>query len=465
MARLRNEFALVCTKTSARCACDFRVNLRGCPEENIIYTASIILLPYLLLISAISVAFIYDQVHVKRQSVLFPSRERGIIRTKPQFSFNIAVCVFHLVQAISLLLLILDAFPNAVYAEFFAYFSREVGYALAVFYPISIVYSTPGVHSSYTIQSQWKPKNQYLDLFAIYLIIGPFISNVPLSLITGHYVDAGNISSAKTLYISNSVVWCLWTLQYVAILLYVYYKLVSNMRDVITSLQQKYRNDSEIDFVIRRLKMAGRLLSWTVGCVALVFFIHTLENLFFGFLYHNLLRSHPTRNLFYYSLWYLTIPIICNISQIAMYYYYYKQQSLTSDNPPDASHHGSKVRLEIIHAKINSPNYPYSHENLSSFGSTLVNSSSKQSAPSSGTTIVSSGDIRFLGSRSNLSSPNLQSKGRSSKCSSSQSLMVAMYDYNLEESETIGFVEERNVKDNEKRVRMSWLMKEPVRTK
>ncbi|CAG8566631.1 11463_t:CDS:10, partial [Acaulospora morrowiae] len=489
MVRLTNNFALVCAeasnKTSAECACDIRINLRGCSEEKVIYAASIVLLPYLILISAISVAFIYDQVYVKRQSVLFPSRERGIIRTKPQFSFNIAVCVFHLVQAISLLLLILDAYPNSIFAELFAYLSREVGYALSVFYPISIVYSTPTVHSSYTIQSQWKPKKQHLDIFAICLMIGPFISNIPLSLLTGYYADANDIHSARAFYISNSVVWCLWVLQYVATLLYVYRKLVSNMRDIIDSLRRRYHHDKEIDFVIRRLKVAGRLLSWTAGFVASMFFIHFLENLFFGFFYRGLLLSQPSRSFLYYFLWYFTVPIICNVSQIVMYYYYYKQQNLTSGNPPNGSYNlqpksHSEINLRSVpmqsineYRAVQSYLYystsqnPGKHYGSSSI--TLVNylSASKnieQSAPLSGTTFASSRESAsqfILGSRSNLSMLNASSTFQIEE----QNFVCTTNDCNLRRDEEVEFVGESNIKEVEKCVRKSWLIKKPIRVR
>ncbi|CAG8568113.1 8047_t:CDS:2 [Gigaspora margarita] len=119
MVQLRNHFALVCNSTELlnKCVCDFRINIRGCEEENLFQEASLILVPYLFITSLTSAAFIFNQVFIKRKSIFYPSRERCFKWIKPKDAFNTVVCAYHLIEAACLLLLINDSYPNSIYAE------------------------------------------------------------------------------------------------------------------------------------------------------------------------------------------------------------------------------------------------------------------------------------------------------------------------------------------------------------
>ncbi|CAG8576822.1 14680_t:CDS:2, partial [Dentiscutata erythropus] len=178
-----------------------------------------------------------------RKSIFYPSsRKRCFKWIKPKDAFNTVVCVYHLTEAACLLLLITDSYPNSIYAEFFCYLSRLIGYSLAVTVPISLIYSTPE-SQLYAINSRWKP-NARLNIFAFWLIITPFITNVPFSLLTGYYADKNEVLIASRMLMLNSIAWCLWTLQFVVILLYAYYNLVFNMRGYVD--QMRRRNADEL---------------------------------------------------------------------------------------------------------------------------------------------------------------------------------------------------------------------------
>src|SRR5436190_10147561 len=77
---INNSFARYCDGNNL-CSCDFRINLRGCPEEIGYITTLEYLVSLESLIVIISISFIYYRFKVKGQSIFFPAtRERGEIR-------------------------------------------------------------------------------------------------------------------------------------------------------------------------------------------------------------------------------------------------------------------------------------------------------------------------------------------------------------------------------------------------
>jgi hypothetical protein len=72
-----NSFARYCNDDKL-CSCDFRINLKGCPEEKGYTIALVCLVSLTLIIVIISISFLYYRVKVKGQSIFFPAtRERG----------------------------------------------------------------------------------------------------------------------------------------------------------------------------------------------------------------------------------------------------------------------------------------------------------------------------------------------------------------------------------------------------
>lgn len=316
MVQLRNHFALVCNSTELlnKCVCDFRINIRGCEEENLFQEASLILVPYLFITSLTSAAFIFNQVFIKRKSIFYPSRERCFKWIKPKDAFNTVVCVYHLIEAACLLLLINDSYPNSIYAEFFCYLSRLIGYSLAVTIPISLIYSTPE-SQLYVMNDRRKPNN-YLNIFAFWLMVTPFITNVPFSLLTGYYADKNEVSMASRMLMLNSIAWCLWTLQFVVILLYAYYNLVFNMRGYVDRMRRRHADELRI----QELQITRKILSWIVRCGAIIFAIHFVETLSFGLLYRSVIIYKKFLNMLYFFLWHFFIPIFTNIVQLIYIY-------------------------------------------------------------------------------------------------------------------------------------------------
>ncbi|CAB4441912.1 unnamed protein product [Rhizophagus irregularis] len=328
-----NEFTKLCIDDN--CTCDCRINLKGCPNETFNFIALTVLIPFTFIIVIISLSFLYYRVKVKGQSVFFPAtRERGLIRPRPQDSFHIAVGVFNFSQMIVLILLITDSFPNVTFAEIVIHIPKLLGFSCAVLYPISIIYSTPILkQTTYSLRIQWNPNKYFIDGLAIYLMIGPLLTIIPLTALTGHLADLKENHNAEYIFMIQALTWSCWTIQYFVTLLYVYYKLFFMLKDYIDILQRRRDENFDAEMKIKNLKNASHNLSWIVAAVFLMFFINGLEGILVGFKYNeNPLEANKNICQFYYFIsWNFTIPVLTFIGQLIFLYDTLKNRKSTQN--------------------------------------------------------------------------------------------------------------------------------------
>ncbi|RIA83169.1 hypothetical protein C1645_786899 [Glomus cerebriforme] len=323
---MKNYFARSCSEENGIevCTCDCRINLYGCPNDANNIIALKCLVPFTLIIVVISLSFLYYRVKVKGQSVFFPAtRERGLIRPRPQDSFHIAVGVFNFSQMIVLLLLIIDLFPNVTFAEIAVHIPKLLGFACAVLYPISIIYSTPILkQTTYSLRIQWNPNKIFIDGLAIYLMLGPLLTIVPLTALTGYFADRHDYNNANNIFIVQSIVWSSWTIQYFITLLYVYYKLISMLKEYSEILQRRRNENPDADIKIRKLRSAAHNLTWIVFAVFLIFFLNSIEGILVGINYHK--EKDVNKNIcvtiYTFISWNFTIPVLTFIGQIIFLY-------------------------------------------------------------------------------------------------------------------------------------------------
>ena len=93
MVRLLNSFTLICKEynphnkfvwDTSTCICDFRINIHGCPEQEVYKIANWVLIPYCLLLSIVASVCLYHLIYVKNQPFFLPERkDRGILRPRP----------------------------------------------------------------------------------------------------------------------------------------------------------------------------------------------------------------------------------------------------------------------------------------------------------------------------------------------------------------------------------------------
>ncbi|GBB94827.1 hypothetical protein RclHR1_02420014 [Rhizophagus clarus] len=224
-----------------------------------------------------------------------PSR---LIRPRPQDSFHIAVGVFNFSQMIVLILLITESFPNVTFAEIIINIPKLLGFACAVLYPISIIYSTPILkQTSYSLKVQWNPNKFFIDGLAIYLMLGPLLTIIPLTALTGHFAERHNYFKAEYIFMIQA-------LGYIII------------------LQRRRNENSGADSKIKKLENASHNLSWIVAAVFLMFSISSLEGILIGFKYKEdkMATNKYICQMYYFISWNFTIPVLTFIGQMIFLY-------------------------------------------------------------------------------------------------------------------------------------------------
>ncbi|CAG8516104.1 3624_t:CDS:2 [Ambispora leptoticha] len=256
MAILTNGFALVCQNftnsdslPSQFCVCDFRINTRGCEEESFLRTANWILLGYTILITLTSGCFLYYQIRVRGQSLLLPAtRERGFIRPRPQNAVHLINFAFNLLNTINLVLLLSDAFPNTLAAELSHDIPRVAVLGLSALLPVSIVYTIPNNENECAIPI---PDKNYLDIWGLILMFGPFSCCVPLAILTGYYADLNDIEKANKYFKIHYLVHSFWFGIYTLTIIIFWYMLNSVLNAHIKELKEK-------DWKMKQAKRACR---------------------------------------------------------------------------------------------------------------------------------------------------------------------------------------------------------------
>lgn len=236
---------------------------------------------------------------------------------------------------IVLILLITDSFPNVTFAEIVIHIPKLLGFSCAVLYPISIIYSTPILkQTSYSLRIQWNPNKYFIDGLAIYLMLGPLLTIIPLTALTGHFADLKDYYKAEFIFMIQALAWSCWTIQYFLTLLYVYYKLFFMLKDYIDILQRRKDENSDAEMKIKNLKNASHNLSWIVAAVFLMFFINSLEGILVGFRY----KANPleaNKNIcqpYYFISWNFTIPVLTFIGQMIFLYDTLKNRKSTTQH-------------------------------------------------------------------------------------------------------------------------------------
>ncbi|CAI2167080.1 18312_t:CDS:2 [Funneliformis geosporum] len=272
MARLVNNFAVTCRQIinnnelvkvdyiSTRpenCNCDFRVNIFSCKGEPIYRIATWILVIYSIILGCVSMYLLYYRVCIVGQSIfLRPSKFRGILRPRPQETFNLICCTYTTLHAIHLLIKLFDGYSNILWAELYLDILKLVPYAIATLYPISIIYSTPNVDQT---AMRWTPNKYLIDIVGFSLMIFPFCSNIPIAFYTGYYADKKDIKMADYFFKLHYIMWSFWCFVLLVTLLIFWYKLINILNHHMKLINNR-RNRMIIEdtWKLERLKGAVR---------------------------------------------------------------------------------------------------------------------------------------------------------------------------------------------------------------
>ncbi|RIA95754.1 hypothetical protein C1645_816192 [Glomus cerebriforme] len=294
MVELDNNYARMCrfdqSINRTYCVCDFRINIHRCDHNEFFVSASWITLVLALINSAFGAIFLYYLVKIKRQPFFLPfTRERGIIRPKPIHTFHLLVLTYNLALAFNVICLITESYPRVMWAELGCFLPLAICGSLAIFNPLSLVYSTPS--ESGDPDRSIAPNKKFLDIVGFVFIIHPYILFIPSVILSGYYSDINDFENARLISIIN-------------------YK--------IKVMKQNDDNDNNYDINIwkRAKKNINSPMLYLIGGTIFQIILSTA----FAVSYKEITIFIDGINILYYICWNIFIPFAGLISEISFLY-------------------------------------------------------------------------------------------------------------------------------------------------
>ncbi|RIA82764.1 hypothetical protein C1645_787689, partial [Glomus cerebriforme] len=350
MGRLLNSFTLLCKEynphnkfvwDTSTCVCDFRINIHGCPEEEILKIANWVLIPYYLLLSIVSSICLYHLIYVKKQPFFLPARkDRGILRPRLQHTCYALALIYCPWQIIHILQLVNDLYPNVAWAEIFQILPRTLIASFSVLYPLSILYSTGAIEIDTTLSLMESKRSRNLlkiDVMCISMMIFPIIFFLPLAGLTGHYADIGNIEKANQYFIAQNIFWVIWGICYIGSMIYFWSKFIPKILKnvevlILNNNKKNHELESELNHFLQNRDNMTTPNIWKIipaSIYLLILFLYVI------FRRTNIIFIYGI-NLTFIIIWLYGIPIIIHIIQWVVIY----NTHVASRIPPN----GKKIR-------------------------------------------------------------------------------------------------------------------------
>ncbi|CAG8554550.1 2155_t:CDS:2 [Paraglomus occultum] len=315
---LVNGFALTCKnmtdsdtgKVKERCACDFRINIFGCPESNALIILYYVLLVVTIIHGIVSGYFLYHGVVRRRMNVFFPpTRDRGVLRPKPQDAFHIMVVIFSIMQIGYISVLLSNGWANTRGAELGHNLPRVVAFGLAGMLPISIAYSTPATSNE---TSLWAPSKTILDVLGFFQIIGPALTQLPLSWTTGTFADKGDVLNARRFFEIQYMVVGIWSGLYTGIVWIVWYNLKKILNEHHQILRERVISDNKWKLMMLK-RVEGKLTTVSMAFTQ-ISFVYIFASFIGEFFHENLIFIRAVYFLCF-AVWNFTMPVAFAITQ------------------------------------------------------------------------------------------------------------------------------------------------------
>jgi hypothetical protein len=287
MVKLVSNFTRICTNVDGlqSCVCDFRVNISECAEEAFLRISFRLLLIFIAATMLISFGSLLYQICFKRQSLFFPpSKERGILRPQPANAFYVTTGLFCLLYGFDIILLLTESYDNVALAEIGYAIPRLLLLSMSTLYPISLIYATTSFDPS-KIFISWARSTRALDIIGVSMMLGPLVSVLPLTYITGHNADIENFKSANNLLKLQFFLIGIWELGYTIATILVWSKLNTLMRNYAKELREYRRID-------HRWKLwKARRFKWRLTAIfallACTYFASSISSFAFVFIARN----------------------------------------------------------------------------------------------------------------------------------------------------------------------------------
>ncbi|RGB36010.1 hypothetical protein C1646_814317 [Rhizophagus diaphanus] len=293
MVELDNNYARMCrfdqTTNNTYCACDFRINIHRCDHNEFFLNASWITLVLTLFNSTFGAMFLYYLIKIK------------VLAYNSALAFNI-IC------------LITESYPHVIWAELGNYLPHGICGSIGIFTPLSIVYSTPSVDSD--SEDSLTLNRKFLDIIGIICIIHPYIIFIPIVLLSGYYSDINDLENAMLYFKAHYICWTVCAILYIALLTYLYYRLIYVINYQIKNIKHYDANNSDLNSWKRaKRNINGSLLSIIGGVI-----FQTILSISFAVSYKEMTIFIDGVNFLYYLCWNLFIPFNGFISEIVFLY-------------------------------------------------------------------------------------------------------------------------------------------------
>ncbi|CAI2167770.1 17336_t:CDS:2 [Funneliformis geosporum] len=313
MAHLLNSFTLVCKGYNLHnkfvwdtrdCACDFRVNIHGCPEQEVYIIADWILIPYCLLLSIVASICLYQLIHVKKEPFFLPARkDRGFLRPRPQHTCYALALVYCPWKIIHMLQLLNDLYPNAMWAE---------------------IYSTGAIEIDTTLSSMGSMKGSLnllkrIDITCISIMLSPLVIFLPLAGMTGRYADIGNIAKANSYFIAHNICWAIWGILYIGAMVYFWSRIFPSILENVDLTMNNEKNP-ELELKLEQFKQSRDKITIPGTWQLIPACLYILALVFYGALHRTNTIFIYGINIAYLIIWQYGIPIAIHISQWVMIY-------------------------------------------------------------------------------------------------------------------------------------------------
>ncbi|KAF0474730.1 hypothetical protein F8M41_024663 [Gigaspora margarita] len=340
MVRLTNQYVLKCKSSSALnvssikspteiCVCDFRLNIRGCAEENLLVTINLSQFVYSTFITITTILIFYYFIKIKNYSFLISKHKncKFFYKIRSFYVIEGSILIFNFFRATHSLCLLMGVYSNTAEAEI-------LSGIICAFYPLSILNANPIGNDAFalivfTIRRTINKKLVVYTVISLSTLL--LVTILPLSFLCGYYADIGKVDKAVMLFMIRYLVWSVCTFFILFLILCIWYKY---LMIIIDSIQQEKRynfNDEDLNFKLDRLKSGAGNLSRSMFIIMLVAIFYSTLCICYG-LFHKTetIFIHPI-NMMYVLVWNVAIPVFLHICQIIYTFYSLKALSRRSN--------------------------------------------------------------------------------------------------------------------------------------
>ncbi|RIA91612.1 hypothetical protein C1645_736983 [Glomus cerebriforme] len=241
-------------------------------------------------------------IKVKKQPFfLVSTRERGWLRPRPLHSYHLIIICFMFFEAVHLLALIYESYPTIAAAEVGNISKNIATNATAIFYAVSIVYSTPKVKFSENYELLYEKKKlntRLVDIIGIILFFLPMIVGFPIALLTVEQMI------------------------YLVVLAYFYYKLMIVINSYVKMLEERNISSSTIDDgQLEKVKKCTKNITLPVAAIVSGLSFQSIIYVTFSIIPRTTTIYYFGWNIFFYCTEYVAYPLLGFLVESFLIYY------------------------------------------------------------------------------------------------------------------------------------------------